>query len=132
VSPWYTRQDRDRDHDSVWVRAFALEALEQLRASFSAVADSALVLIDKTAFVLRAIPGLRIAAFVHGYGLLRCRRRCLPFRVVVNSLRRAYHVVANSLLVWIIRLSPRREDVNGGPRKMSFAVNLRRCLCVPL
>jgi hypothetical protein len=26
VSPWYTRQDRDRDHDSVRVRAFALEA----------------------------------------------------------------------------------------------------------
>ena len=29
MSPWYTRQDRDRDHDSVRVRAFALEALEQ-------------------------------------------------------------------------------------------------------
>jgi hypothetical protein len=24
VSPWYTRQDRDRDHDSVRVRAFVL------------------------------------------------------------------------------------------------------------
>ena len=51
--------------------------------------------------------------------------------LVVNSLRRGYHVVANSLLVGIIRLSPRREDVNGSPRNVSFAVNLRRCLSVP-
>jgi hypothetical protein len=43
VSPWYTRQDRDRDHDSVRVRAFALEALEQLKASFAVVSESALV-----------------------------------------------------------------------------------------
>jgi len=41
VSPWYTRQDRDRDHDSVRVRAFALEALEQLKASFAVVSESA-------------------------------------------------------------------------------------------
>jgi hypothetical protein len=39
--------------------------------------------------------------------------------------------VANSLLVGIIRLSPRREDVNGSPRNVSFAVNLWRCLSVP-
>ena len=43
MSPWYTRQDRDRDHDSVRVRAFALEALEQLKASFAVVSESALV-----------------------------------------------------------------------------------------
>jgi hypothetical protein len=48
VSPWYTRQDRDRDHDSVWVRAFALEALEQLRASFSAVAAPASCSLGET------------------------------------------------------------------------------------
>ena len=40
MSPWYTRQDRDRDHDSVRVRAFALEALEQLKASFAVVSES--------------------------------------------------------------------------------------------
>ena len=44
MSPWYTRQDRDRDHDSVRVRVFALEALEQLKASFAVVSESALVL----------------------------------------------------------------------------------------
>ena len=36
MSPWYTRQDRDRDHDSVRVRAFALEALEQLKGPMTA------------------------------------------------------------------------------------------------
>jgi hypothetical protein len=48
VSPWYTRQDRDRDHDNVRVRAFALEALEQLKASLAVISDTALVLGDET------------------------------------------------------------------------------------
>jgi hypothetical protein len=47
VSPWYARQDRDRDHDSVRVRAFALEALEQLKASLAVISDTALMLGDE-------------------------------------------------------------------------------------
>jgi hypothetical protein len=48
VSPWYARQDRDRDHDSVRVRALAMEALEQLKASLAVISDTALVLGDET------------------------------------------------------------------------------------
>ena len=55
MSPWYTRQDRDRDHDSVRVRAFALEALEQLKASFAVVSESALVLGDETSIIVRSV-----------------------------------------------------------------------------
>jgi hypothetical protein len=55
VSPWYAWQDRDRDHDSVRVRAFALEALEQLKASFAGVSESAPVLGDETSIIVRSV-----------------------------------------------------------------------------
>jgi hypothetical protein len=55
VSPWYARQDPDRDHDSVRVQAFALEALEQLKASSAVVSESALVLGDKTSIIVRSV-----------------------------------------------------------------------------
>jgi hypothetical protein len=67
VSPWYARQDRDRDHDSVRVRAFALEALEQLKASLAVISDTALVLGDETSIIVRsARHWLWVPAFSHG------------------------------------------------------------------
>ena len=66
MSPWYAWQDRDRDHDSVRVRAFALEALEQLKASFAGVSESALVLCDETLIIVRSVHHrLWVAAFSH-------------------------------------------------------------------
>jgi hypothetical protein len=54
VSPWYARQDWDRDHDSVRVRALALEALEQLKASLAVMSDTAFVLGDETLIIVRS------------------------------------------------------------------------------
>jgi hypothetical protein len=45
----------DRDHDSVRVRAFALEALEQLKANFAVVSESALVLGDEKSIIVRSV-----------------------------------------------------------------------------
>ena len=53
VSPWYARQNRDRDHDSVWVRALAMEAFEQLKASLAVMSDTALVFGDETLIIVR-------------------------------------------------------------------------------
>jgi len=66
VSPWYAWQDRDRDHDSVRVRAFALKALEQLKANFAVVSESALVLGDETSIIVRSVDHrLWVPAFSH-------------------------------------------------------------------
>jgi hypothetical protein len=54
VSPCYARQNRDRDHDSVWVLALAMEALEQLKASLAVMSDPALVLGDETLIIVRS------------------------------------------------------------------------------
>jgi hypothetical protein len=78
VSPWYTRQDRDRDHDSVRVRAFAMEALEQLKASFAVFSESALVFGDETSIIVRSVrQRFWVPAFSHrSHLLVRERRRC--------------------------------------------------------
>ena len=66
MSPWYAWQDRDRDHDSVRVRAFALEALEQLKANFAVVSESALVLGDEKSIIVRSVDHrLWVPAFSH-------------------------------------------------------------------
>jgi hypothetical protein len=54
VSPWYARQDRDRDHDGVGVRAFTPEALEQLKTSLAVISDTALVLGDEISIIVRS------------------------------------------------------------------------------
>ena len=68
VSPWDARQDRDRDHDSVGVRAFAMEALEQLKASLAVMSDTALMLGEETPVIVvrSARHRLRVPAFSHG------------------------------------------------------------------
>jgi hypothetical protein len=55
VFPWYAWQDRDRGHDSVRVGAFALEALKQLKASFSGVSESTVVLGDEASIIVRSV-----------------------------------------------------------------------------
>jgi hypothetical protein len=67
VSAWYARQDRDRDYDSVRVRAFALEALEQLKARLAVISGTALVLGNETLIIVRgARHRLLVQEFSHG------------------------------------------------------------------
>jgi ABC-type uncharacterized transport system substrate-binding protein len=75
VSPWYTRQDRDRDHDSVRVRAFALEALEQLKASFAVVSESC------SATKHRSSSGV----YVNGSGCQRSARATFIVKVLTGA-----------------------------------------------
>ena len=54
------------DHDGVRVGTFALEALEQLKASFAGASESALVLCDETLIIVRSVHHrLWVAAFSH-------------------------------------------------------------------
>jgi hypothetical protein len=85
VSPWYTRQDRDRDHDSVRVRAFALEALEQLKASFAVVSESALVLGDEKSIIVRSVrQRFWVPAFSHRSRLLVRGQEAVPQSLLVE------------------------------------------------
>src|SRR5262249_17861848 len=52
------------DHDSVRVRACALEALEQLKASLAVISDTALVLGDETSIIVRS--ARHRSCFSHG------------------------------------------------------------------
>jgi hypothetical protein len=82
VFSWNARKDRDRDHDSVRVRACALEAFEQLKASLAVMSDTALVFGDETLIIVRR--ARHRLWFSHGVVLLVYGQGALPQSLLIE------------------------------------------------